>query len=254
MGYVFDEETAEAFDWWRRTAEGQYALEQECETIRRILRPQIGDSILDVGSGPGFHLKIFKEWNMRPAGIDASPTMVDFSKQRLGFRIPVLQGFAERLPFPDGHFDVVIFNTSLEFVDSPDRALREAVRVARKKVVLVILNGYSWFVLSRKIDGLMGNDLYRKAHFFSLWKLKKMIRRQASASKIRWASNRIVKGFQSGSEEGARNMRSFDSPFARYIAVCVDLAVPVRQKEWVLSRKLAGNATSWAQRSSRVHL
>ena len=254
MGYVFDEETAKAFDWWRRTTEGQYALEQECETIRRILRPQIGDSILDVGSGPGFHLKTFKEWNMRPAGIDASPTMVEFAKQRLGFHIPVLEGFAERLPFPDCNFDVVIFVTSLEFVDSPAQALREAVRVARKKVVLVILNGYSWFVLSRQIDGLLSNDIYRKARFFNLWKLKKMIRRQVGISKIHWASNRIVKGFQSGSEDSVRTMRSFDSPFARYIAVCVDLAVPVRQKGWVLSHELAGNATSWAQRSSRVRL
>jgi SAM-dependent methyltransferase len=44
---------------------------------------------------------------------------------------PTVEGDAENMPFPDGHFDVVFSNQVFEHLPDPALALREAVRVLR---------------------------------------------------------------------------------------------------------------------------
>ena len=252
MGFVFTKEAAESFDWWRRSAAGHDALAQECELIRRILSPQIGESILDVGCGSGFHLRVFREWGMRPVGIDASEAMVELARQRLGFDIPVIHGFAQKLPFPERHFDIVSFITTLEFIDSPSDALREAFRVARKKIVVVILNAYSWGGVSTQIEGLFKENVYQQAKLLNLWKLKKIIRRHGRFCSIRWGSSRAVPLLPGSPARSRSSGGKVDSPFARFIALCAELAVPARVAEPAVNPAILAKVPSWAQRSLQV--
>lgn len=254
MNSDFDRESAENFDWWRRTAEGQQALEQELRLIKRVLKPQVGESILDVGCGPGFHLKRFLEWNMRPIGIDISPAMVELARQRAGFHIPIHEGIAERLPFEENQFDIVIFITSLEFMDSPKTALREAVRVARKKVMIVIFNAYSFVALSCYFSGFFKSNFYRHARLLNLWKVKKMVRQVLNFNKLYWGSSGSLPMLGSGEDKPEMSHTQLESPFSKYIAVRVDLAVSVRELERKIHPALVKKSPSWAQRSYRVYL
>ncbi len=56
--------------------------------------------------------------------------------RRLFPSLPVILGDAHRLPFRDRSTDLAVFMTTLEFVEDPVCALREAVRVALAPVAV----------------------------------------------------------------------------------------------------------------------
>lgn len=98
------------------------------------LGPEPGLSWLDVGCGNGAFTELLIQ-RCRPdavQGIDPSLPQIDYARARPGaagaeFRV----GDAMRLPFPDGHFDMVVSALVLFFVPDPAQALREMVRVAK---------------------------------------------------------------------------------------------------------------------------
>jgi ArsR family transcriptional regulator len=105
--------------------------------IIRLLRAGPLDSVLDAGTGTGRMLELLAPYIKRGIGIDVSPEMLSISRDRLGqagaFHCQVRRGDVFRLPFADGGaaggFDAVLFHQVLHFLDDPQAALREAVRV-----------------------------------------------------------------------------------------------------------------------------
>jgi SAM-dependent methyltransferase len=98
-------------------------------------------SLCDIGCGAGMLLAHAQSLGIAAAGIEPDAAKVaDASARGLDIR----QGSAETLPFPDGAFDLVTFENSLHHVAEIGRALSEAVRVARRAVVIVD----PWFDLS----------------------------------------------------------------------------------------------------------
>jgi SAM-dependent methyltransferase len=90
--------------------------------------------------------------------------------------IPVLMGDAHSLPMREEAIDLVVFVTTLEFLDEPARALAEATRVARQGLVVVALNRWSLGGLSRRWgtqarQSLLG--LARDTSVVSLWAMVK---------------------------------------------------------------------------------
>jgi ubiquinone/menaquinone biosynthesis C-methylase UbiE len=249
MGFIFDAGTAKGYDWWLRSPEGQYHLEHEFRLIERLLDPQPGETILDVGCGPGFHLRWFQDCGMKPTGIDASGYMVELARQRVGFKLPVFQGFAEHLPFPDLNFDVVALITTLEFVDAPTAALREAFRTAKKKVLVLILNRYSLLAVGRQIRGLFKNTFHQRGCLLNVWELKKMIRKIAGLGQLQWDSVLSVPTLRGDQLSSKGPFHSFHSPFGAYVAVCVKLTVPVCEMKVAVLPSLANKAPSWAHRA-----
>lgn len=103
------------------------------EFRRRVLagRPR---SILEVGAGAGAFLKTVKSQVDRLVGLDPSGEQV--SNLRLeGFE--AVEGSAERLPFADGEFDVVVFSFTPHHVSDWNAALNEALRVSRNGVEIL---------------------------------------------------------------------------------------------------------------------
>jgi SAM-dependent methyltransferase len=97
-----------------------------------------GKKILDIGCGPRGSL----EW----ADTAAERVGLDPLVERYrGFGIDrhatqYVNAPAERIPYPDGHFDVVTSINSLDHVDDVDAAMREMVRVlARGGLILVVV-------------------------------------------------------------------------------------------------------------------
>ncbi len=103
------------------------------------LAVRLGESLLDVGCGPGATWRYFLPHRPRFtwAGADVTAEMVAAAR-RLYPGVPVAHADAGNLPWGDGSFDVVLLRDVLELLPRRlfERALAEAMRVARRAVVL----------------------------------------------------------------------------------------------------------------------
>jgi ubiquinone/menaquinone biosynthesis C-methylase UbiE len=105
-------------------------------------RRKVGESargrLLDVGFGTGLSLPHYPP-SVEVIGIDASLRMLQFAQRDAATRVRLVQMDAERLAFADQTFDSVAFNLCLCTIPDPERAVREAVRVARPGAPMVFL-------------------------------------------------------------------------------------------------------------------
>lgn len=90
--------------------------------------------ILDVGCGTGQTAAyLANRYDAKITGIDVNPTMVAKATRRMKKnRLPVkiIQGSIEKIPLPDRHFDYIISESVLSFVNKP-RSLNEVFRLLK---------------------------------------------------------------------------------------------------------------------------
>ena len=91
------------------------------------------DKILDIGSADG--------WVFKGSGFDI--TCLDINEFPPG-EFPRVVSDAHNLPFPENFFDCCVLAEILEHVHNPILVLREAARVARKKVIFTVPDEYHW--------------------------------------------------------------------------------------------------------------
>jgi SAM-dependent methyltransferase len=91
------------------------------------------DSILNVGAGTGSYEPAAKSL----IAIEPSRTMI---AQRRPGAAPVVQGFAESLPFRDGSFDAVLGILTVHHWKYKERGFSECRRVARSRVVFFTID------------------------------------------------------------------------------------------------------------------
>jgi arsenite methyltransferase len=111
------------------------------------LRLAPGESILDVGSGPGI-LAAEMAAAIGPMGavhgIDPSESMLAIARQREvapdAAPVAFISGEADALPFGDGSFDVVVATQVYEYVPDMPAALADAYRVLRPNGCLAVLD------------------------------------------------------------------------------------------------------------------
>jgi SAM-dependent methyltransferase len=98
-----------------------------------------GSRLLDCGCGAGRFARIAADRGVSVAGIDASEELIEIAAKRVregDFRA----GDIEALPWEDRSFDLVTGFSAFQFADDKVRALREARRVSRGPVAVVIPN------------------------------------------------------------------------------------------------------------------
>ena len=134
MGHIFDLKLAKLYEAWQKSPEGILLDRLSSDLIIRLVRPKRGERVLDIGCGTGNHLLLFYRLGLDVTGLDASPYMLDIAKSRLGNKASFKIGSAEDLPFEDNEFDITTLIITLEFLDNPLEALREAGRVTKNKV------------------------------------------------------------------------------------------------------------------------
>ena len=108
-------------------------------TIVDLLGRDRLDCVLDAGTGTGRMLELLAPHIKRGIGIDISAEMLAIARDRMAnaglVNCQVRRGDVYRLPFPNGDtkqgFDAVLFHQVLHFLDDPQAALREAIRVTR---------------------------------------------------------------------------------------------------------------------------
>ena len=104
-----------------------------------------GSRVLDVAGGTGDLSLAFARRAGKSGQVwltDINNAMLTHGRDRLadkGFLLPVAQCDAERLPFPDNHFDCVSVAFGLRNMTHKDRALAEMYRVLRPGGRLLVL-------------------------------------------------------------------------------------------------------------------
>ena len=95
----------------------------------------LGDELLEVGTGPGLTTDLLRTRGPHPTSIEIDPALADALERRLaGSNVRVIHGDATRLPFADGAISTAVSFTMLHHVPSPalqNQLLAEVRRVFR---------------------------------------------------------------------------------------------------------------------------
>jgi SAM-dependent methyltransferase len=145
--------------------------------------------VLEVGCGTGHFTGWLAARFPHVIGLDLAPAML--AALRRGHpRLPVVLADAHRLPFSRGAVDVAVFVATLEFLERPGDALTEAVRVARRGVVLVVLNRWSLGGLSRRWGPQARGPLLGTARDHPVPALVRLLRQAADRrlERLHWTS------------------------------------------------------------------
>jgi SAM-dependent methyltransferase len=156
--------TPEDYDAWYRGSRGAWISDTEVRLLANALEPLARERLLDVGCGTGHFTRLFAaHTGASLVGLDPDLAWLRFALERAGPNEGYIAGRAERLPFGDRSFDRTIAVTSLCFIRAEREALREIIRVTRKRVALGLLNRHSLLYLQKGRHG--GSGGYRGAHW-----------------------------------------------------------------------------------------
>ena len=91
--------------------------------------------LLDVGCGTGLSFEFF---NCKIFGIDPSLELLKHIPNKFLGKVMTKQASAEKIPFPDKYFDIIISVTAIQNFEDVDKALQEIKRVAKPKAQIII--------------------------------------------------------------------------------------------------------------------
>lgn len=177
---------------WYRTETGMMALRLQMALMLRLLGPLRGMRLLDVGCGTGRHMELFRRDGYHVVGLDKSKTALNLARERLGFKVGLFHGRAERLPFHRDEYDIVTLIHTLECLENPEAALSEAFRVAKRQVFVGVLNSTSLTSIGYRVKGFFANNPQDDLWRFSLWDLTRLMRSLDIPCNIRWATAGIL--------------------------------------------------------------
>jgi ArsR family transcriptional regulator len=112
--------------------------------ILKLLPKRKVDGLLDIGTGTGRMLQLCARHAEQAVGIDTSREMLAVARANLDgpeYRNCALRRApAERLPFADASFDVVVSHMVLHFLADPALAIAEAARVLKPRGRLILVD------------------------------------------------------------------------------------------------------------------
>lgn len=151
------------YDAWYDTPRGRWIGDTEYALAARLLAPQAGDSLLDVGCGTGWFTRRAAADGLVATGLDPNPAWLDFARDHGSPALNWVEGDARELPFADASFDHVLSIAALCFVDDERQAVAETVRVARRRFAIGWLNRSSLLYWQKGRGG--GSGAYRGARW-----------------------------------------------------------------------------------------
>lgn len=239
MGLIFDKHIARHYESWCRSPHGR-AIENSIEQLMLLLLDlKPGERALDIGCGTGSHLLILSKLGLNVSGIDASPYMIQKARERFGQRCELKTGMAEALPFDDNEFDLVVIINTLEFLDDALQALREAGRVANRKVFIGVINSLSCNGLSKKAQGLLGDPLFSHAKFYNIWQLKSLLQKAYGHVPVSWSCIEKPPFFIGKTGPPEKSFLSWKHfPFGSFLGISATMVPKVRTNNLPLKIRL----------------
>jgi 2-polyprenyl-3-methyl-5-hydroxy-6-metoxy-1,4-benzoquinol methylase len=156
-------------------------VEAVSEEVLAFVASHVGERVLDVGCGVGAYVDRLNELGKDSIGIDNDPAVVEIARAR---GRPVTKMSACDLEFEDRSFDSVVMIEVLEHIPEYERALREAVRVARRSVVVTVPDISVLPLMSKRL--VVPWHLLEATHvnFFTPETLRKTLLRFASSCEV----------------------------------------------------------------------
>lgn len=160
------------YDRWYE--ENPVIYQKELDAVWETLKDakySIPKDSLEIGVGTG---RFMKGLNIS-TGIDVGKKLVENAKKQ---GLNVLEGSAEKIPFPDESFNCVGIFTALEFFDDVDRAFLEIKRVLKKEgyLLLAYLNKNSISVKEIE-ENKEKNKWFSEAQFYNTEQLDNLLKR-----------------------------------------------------------------------------
>lgn len=154
----------EVYEAWYDSARGRWIGAVEFGILESLLRAEPNASLLDIGCGTGHFTRLLAEGKTGLAvGLDPDREWISYANMHATHGERYVAGRAESLPFPDRSFDFSVSVAALCFVTKQKQALREQLRVTRRRFVLGLLNRHSLLYLENGRGG--GTGGYRGAHW-----------------------------------------------------------------------------------------
>jgi ubiquinone/menaquinone biosynthesis C-methylase UbiE len=128
------------FAWALARFNGSY--EQFVAGHKRRLFADVKGTVLEIGPGTGVNLRFLDPGQVKWIGVDPNPFMESYLRgeaDRLKIPIEFHLGTAEHLPLADDSVDVVISTLALCSTASQEQALKEALRVLKKRGRLLFI-------------------------------------------------------------------------------------------------------------------
>ncbi len=172
---------AQSYARWRATTLGGITERVETRVVLDLVGSLQGLRVLDVGTGDGTYAIEAAARGGVVTALDVEPEMLAAARSRAASRgvdVTFIQAHAERLPFDDDAFDVVLAVTVLCFVPDAGLAVREMARVLAPggRLVLGELGRFSVWAAERRVRGWLGAGTWRRAQFWSRSELAALAR------------------------------------------------------------------------------
>lgn len=123
----------------------------------------VGESVLDVGCGPGHNMEHFMEYGpmlKRYKGVDYASYFVNAANKRrktkqvpTEYALPFEVQDCRELKEPDKSWDVLIIQDCLEHTNGYEKPIQEALRVARKRIIVAF-----WHLMDKEEDNPVNDD------------------------------------------------------------------------------------------------
>jgi len=114
------------------------ALAMMCTRYVFAARLSDGRDVLEVGCGAGQGLGVLRGRARRVIGADYTHGLLEMARTHYGARVPLTRVDAQRLPFRNGSFDIVVLYEALYYLAQPQAFVAEARRVLRPDGRLVL--------------------------------------------------------------------------------------------------------------------
>lgn len=163
-----------------------YAKDLHSHASRRL-------TALDLGCGRGVYAYLLAQRGFQTFGIDISEEGIRDAAEWAS--ATVLLGDAERLPFRDGFFDLIVCSEVIEHLNKPANGVRELQRVLKPGGIAVIsipnLLSYYWLRgLAMTLASHLKRGRFRKldidAHMkFPFWRISRIVKQAGLKTLIR---------------------------------------------------------------------
>ena len=112
----------------------------EMPTTLKLLGNVRGKTILDMGCGTGLYTRILKRRGATVYGLDISEGMLAIARREVP-GVEFVYGTAEKLPYKNKSFDIVLAALMMEYFSCWDKVLEEVRRVLKPKGIFVFSTG-----------------------------------------------------------------------------------------------------------------
>lgn len=122
--------------------------------ILKLLEPNQGDRILDIGCGLGYFSHLLSQRGATVWGTDIDTACITFATSNFGSNFVI--GRAESLPFKADTFDKILCSEVLEHIEDDEKALSEILRLG--------CGGGTVVITVPALEGIFGSRIKRIGH------------------------------------------------------------------------------------------